>query len=437
MYASSTKLQKYHSSLGMGILLISLVFFALGLALVLYRFFQLYLMILVQKPPVRLFHDPDVCKRILACDSIEDPENRNQISAVKARALPNKRLITAFHIDNAFTTMDDDYHRRFRNLADQKISGLSADVWKRIAKLTHELVRKETGKTDWKKFEIRLVPSVQMVSLKMSLHVLFDHDPLKLENDLISDLARNINELWVKSKQCFISRKNIRSLQHAIHKVLATIFPDQKFTSRETPMNLILPAYETLWRVVLRCFLEVTFRNSMASTWQSVLAAFLAEPTYAQFRIVHSSEAKAVSVSFIVFEALRLYPPTRRVYRTFQMAEGSEETVAADIEHCQRNPRIWGKDSLKFVPARWKNLSEEARRAFMPFGGRPFICPAKQDFGPMMIGILVAAFTDCVTTEDWTPESDAEWESIYLERPLISEREAYYSLCLLCDSTCS
>ena len=304
--------------------------------------------------------------------------------------------------------------------------------------MTHELVRKETGETGLRQYEIYLVPLVQVVSLKMTLHVLFGHDPLKLEDNVISALARNINELWIQSKKSCASRKKIQPLRLATEKALIAIFPHGKFTLRETPMNFILPAYETLWRVVLRCFLEVSFRNRMADlAWRPVLTKFLAKPTYAQFE-ADSCELNSVSVSFIVLEALRLYPPTRRVYRTFQLAGSlKKETIAADIEHCQRNPTIWGEESLKFVPTRWKNLGEKARKAFMPFGERPFICPAKRDFGPRMIGVLVAALADCITAENWSLENDGVEESVYSRGPLLSGREAYHSLRLLLDSACS
>ena len=39
------------------------------------------------------------------------------------------------------------------------------------------------------------------------------------------------------------------------------LFPDWDKSSKENPLNLILPGYETLWRVVLRCFIEVTARS--------------------------------------------------------------------------------------------------------------------------------------------------------------------------------
>ena len=439
-----TKFSKIYPFFYMDNLLGSLLFFFSWLILLgLYCenrrcFYPFFWQMLNRKPLIRQFHDPDICKRVLACLSTDDLENCNRISPLKARALPNQRLVATFHIDNAFTTTDHNYHRHFRTLASQKISGLSADVWKRIAEFTHKLLRKQTGVIGSKIYEILLVPLVQATSLKISLHILFDHNPLELKDDDVTALARNINELWMESKQSFPSSKKIQSLQLALQSALVTIFPNQKFTSRETPMNLILPAYETLWRVVLRCFLEVVFRNHMAvPAWRPVLTAFLAKPTNAQFE-AYSSETNAISVSFIVSEALRLYPPTRRVYRTFHLAKNlTEEIVAADIECCQRNPMIWSIESLRFVPMRWGNLSEEAREAFMPFSGRPFLCPAKQDFGPRMIGVLVAALADCITAEDWTLENDGKEEDLYLGQPLMSGREEYHSLRLLLYSACS
>lgn len=109
--------------------------------------------------------------------------------------------------------------------------------------------------------------------------------------------------------------------------------------------------------------------------------------------------------------------------------------MAVGIECCQWNPAIWGMESLRFLPTRWGNLSEEARGVFMPFAGRPFLCPAKQDFGLMMIGVLVAALADCITAEDWILENDGKEEDVYSGQPLMSGREDYHSftsLALFC-----
>lgn len=73
----------------------------------------------------------------------------------------------------------------------------------------------------------------------------------------------------------------------------------------------------------------------------------------------------------------------------------------------------------------------------MPFGEKSFICPAKRDFGPRMIGVLIAALADCITAEDWSLENGGVEENVYSGCPLLSGREAYHSLRLLLDSACS
>ena len=398
-----------------------------------------------QKQTRRSPCDPDVCKRILKCAVLDNPEDQNQLSAVKARALPNRRLGRAFLIDNAFTTMDDDYRKRFRHDLEQKISQFPTSEWKNIAVMAQQLLVNEKSRLAIdKKKELLIVPMVQLLALKASLYFLFRIEPSDLEDSVVSSLAKNINALWIESKNPFPNKKDIQHLQQNLQKALVQIFPGQPLAGRETPLNQILPAYETLWRVVVRCFLEVSFRNTEAAPkWYKVLTLFLENPTTDRFTSEHASNQSTsnlsddydVSVLFLVHEALRLYPPTRRVYRTFQLASKSTpETVAADIEGCQRNPAIWGPQSLQYMPGRWKNLSLPARKAFMPFGGGLFLCPAKKDFGPRMIGILVAALAVEITAKEWRLGGTPDGKTLHPEEPLDSEREAYgdlslYSMC--------
>ena len=83
----------------------------------------------------------------------------------------------------------------------------------------------------------------------------------------------------------------------------------------------------------------------------------------------------------------------------------------------------------------------------MPFGGMPFVCPAKADFGPMMIGVLVAALAANVSGTEWGLAAvDVEGEGLQEfvvgdgerlkefvmgDGPLDSGRNAYGGLVLL------
>lgn len=379
-----------------------------------------YSHIFFRPKPNKRFKDPANCERIRECRGIYD--GTNLIPPQQARALPNRRIAEVFHLENAFTTMDNSDYKEFRKVAASRIN-ITSDKWIHVAEYATTLVR--TNVTNENQHRLQLFPLVQSLSLKISLYILFDKDPLHIDNRHVSSIAYAINELWEESKNR-ISSGHIQLLQESLQKAILGIFPGQSLAPRDTPMNLIIPAYETLWRVVLRLFLEVSFRNPDAAPgWRQSLHVYLADQTKFRSRL----NAQSVPPSFLVDEALRLYPPTRRLYRTFQLGPNSETTtVSADVEACQRQPDIWGPRSFEFFPQRWEKVSEEARRTFTPFGGKAFTCPAKQEFGPRVIGVLVAALVEYITEENWDIECEKTKEDVFFPGPLSSNRRAYGSI---------
>ena len=235
----------------------------------------------------------------------------------------------------------------------------------------------------------------------------------------------------------------MESVKLNLQEALAQVIPEMdRSDPRKNPLNLILPAYETLWRVVLSGFLQVTFVKGVSPTLKSVFAQFLANPTItARKKLVKDPKASTVSVDLIVKEALRLYPSVKRVDRQFHMGGKKEpEDVAADIEACQRTKALWGADAERFDPSRWINASNEAQKSYMAFGVPPFVCPAKAEFGPMMIGILVAAFADPVSSECWqlklgersSDVSQRDFDkALNGEKPLVSDRSTYEGIMLI------
>lgn len=127
---------------------------------------------------------------------------------------------------------------------------------------------------------IRLDSLAQSVTLKISLHVLFDRNPFQLDNEVIVEIARTINFLWTESK---LTNDPLCADRERLRRALGLIFPEVGSNARQNPLNLILPAYETLWRVALFCFIEVTFRYGARAEWKQVLNDFLADPTNARF----------------------------------------------------------------------------------------------------------------------------------------------------------
>ena len=66
--------------------------------------------------------------------------------------------------------------------------------------------------------------------------------------------------------------------------------------------------------------MEVNFCPGASPAWREELESFVAEPTRSNLeQLDPDSSATAVLVALIVKEALRLYPPTKTVYRRFHM----------------------------------------------------------------------------------------------------------------------
>jgi hypothetical protein len=143
----------------------------------------------------------------------------------------------------------------------------------------------------------------------------------------------------------------------------------------------------------------------------------------------------------IAREILRLYPPTRHVYRDF-----SGEVARADIEGCHHSELLGGDDPLVFRPERWQEICREERKVqgcgrqavknlkvaeeklgFMPFA---YWCtadgPETAGFGYKMITLLVAVL--CRDLGKEYPLKDPESVRGRDEGPLDSKGTAYEQL---------
>ncbi|KAF2442388.1 hypothetical protein P171DRAFT_497202 [Karstenula rhodostoma CBS 690.94] len=417
------------------------------------------------------------------------PNGTKYHNAQAARADPNQRLTTVFGIDNAFTTYDknaaSDFRRKATVLMNLATKSATLDArgnvkkgdypsgdWSDLRAWAVEYCKEyKTRLPDRKR--VKLAQMVQFVTLKVSLRYLFPEHALK-RGDSFEDIVmigRRINELWVASKEDegqLPRWEDEGALNEALRRVTTpapgvcrgwTGAPDHGIAQEppeptiphRNPMNLILPAYETMWRVVMRCVLEMRYRNAdRGPVWCGVLSTYLeslkdpnviAEP----HNSFQDASADGVRPIDIVKEALRLYPPTRRVHRVYD-----GERCAADIEECQRFPLLGGRDALVFRPERWQDIcpeesvrrdregSKAARTAlkeaeekagFFPFA---HWCPAGKGgthgFGLKMVGLLVAVICAEID-ESW--EVDGYGELLDRNQPLSAERTAYEDLELM------
>ncbi|KAF1346424.1 hypothetical protein EJ07DRAFT_160478 [Lizonia empirigonia] len=247
---------------------------------------------------------------------------------------------------------------------------------------------------------IKLTELTQFIVLKQSLCYLFEGAQEALETskkqfDDVKFIGRRINELWIQCKMTEAepdgAKPPIWSDEKDLHAALCRVtvgkkifdmpgmfpedVPDDKpgdtttldpTKPTENPMNLLLPAYETMWRVILRCFLEIKHRGAPNRLdWTTILRGYLEDLGDRNCKpndAFHKSPATASSVRSveIVKETLRLYPPTRRVHRMYY-----DEQVAANIEESHSFEILGGKDPLTFRPERWQNICTAQRQDFM------------------------------------------------------------------------
>ncbi|PQE23463.1 Cytochrome P450 protein [Rutstroemia sp. NJR-2017a BBW] len=363
------------------------------------------------KPPV-LIRDLALAENILTSTTLF------------SRSQPNRRLVQAFDIDNAFTTFDDETHREFVTRAKGLLHGPDSSTTS-IIKLMRRRALEKPLRNRLKDF-VPLQTIVQVFCFRFVLLKFFSFSYVDTSStSSILRITELINSLWVSSKcSCSPNLPVLNLMQNELRRELNLLFSHSEDES-DNPLNLLLPTYETLWRVVLRCFLEVSFRNKSESTgWQGLFEEFLENPTSKQF----SKRTGRSSVQDIVNEALRLYPPTRRIYR--QESDDSE-VVAIDVEYLQRMEEVWGADGKSFKPERWGVLEaaghDKYKRAWMPFGKGNFQCPARKP-APIMIGVLVGLLIESFGSEDYLLHGQEWCVSNSNKEPLENGREAMEEL---------
>ncbi|PYH93390.1 hypothetical protein BO71DRAFT_484663 [Aspergillus ellipticus CBS 707.79] len=366
--------------------------------------------------------NPKHCRQLIAGDS-QFLNKRNLLSPLESREIPNRRIKTAFDIDNALTTTDKAYAHEFVHKS-RALMNLKAREWHITAQRIHETAR------EWFSHALGEMPIsklVQSLSLRLVFLALLDMDldtDVWYEIDLL-DLAEEINRLWMIAKDHEIP---LAGQSAGVREILLSLFPYcDSWSAKENPLNLVLPGFETTWRVALRMILEIRRGDP---SWVDTMVRFARRPTMGRFK---EKAESGLSPEDLVLEALRLYPPTKRIYRTFQW-EDEQVTCAADIESCHLSEDVWGRSAQRYDPFRWANLTREQREAFMPFGAPPFECPAKPTFGPKMIAIIVGV----VLTE---MGDIGQWRLLYRDggevnkdifgRRFLNDRTAYDDLMIV------
>ncbi|KAI0474874.1 cytochrome P450 [Xylaria cf. heliscus] len=321
------------------------------------------------------------------------------------RAKPNTRLVMAFDLDNSFTTYDRQIHQTFLKTAKNAVRLVNTDNWVKLGEDTRAILDLYL---QYSKDELPYIPlalMLRVVTFSLVLRVLFDVELSAIDLDEVRKATDAINRLWIQSKKPdFIPSPYDKMV---LNNALKRLLPDEFIRNECTPLNLIMPAYETLWRVVLLTFVSVASRTVDPTTMEELREAVKYVPQC--FCRGSNAEMRALAIAK---EGLRLYPPTRRIYRAISTTDGEDGIVVADVEACHRDSHVWGSDALEFKPTRFHNWSLEGatktsgraaelrlhtkdleKLSYFPFGVGKHICPAAAGFGEKMIALLVVELT--------------------------------------------
>jgi hypothetical protein len=385
---------------------------------------------LVTPKPILLVTDINKCHELLSSTTL------------KKRAALNQRLVVALGIENGFTTTNEEIHHRFRKEIKISLERNNNDPSRQdLIELVSTSVRDFLRMRANAKQEILLVNAVRIAVFRAVLAIFFPDVPRISDDDIIF-VTSKMNSLWYDSKstwKIFLARY-FRSHgptiedRDLLHGKLKEVFPSlrqhQAIKPSETPLNILLPAFIGLFRVVLRCTLEVRFRSEFQNRlkYAHLFQQYLQDPNSYWYK-----EENNLSVQQIIAETLRLYPPTRRIY-----TQRGNTVAAVDIEQLHRTGKVWGEKPLEWDPKRWKRegLDVVSTVEYIPFGGkvgRPAEisrCPSRVRGGPKLIAIIVGALLG-VLGEEWRlVETGGRRDDLLGEGPLRAGRDAYETLML-------
>ncbi|CAF3391782.1 unnamed protein product [Rotaria socialis] len=306
------------------------------------------------------------------------------------RQKPNEWLIETLSIVNPFTINDASLQKAFKTNAMKILTNYTNQQnYEKLVLTIRNRIQHRITLLQLKNRKFCLSKLAKQVTLDCFLTEILgvhaNEDLLTELPELIIHLWKNRNDKTAKDrlKQIFQTHndqfsqsktwqqiKTILSERSNIISNMSTNDFDEKISN---PLNIIVPGWETMWRVVFYTLLELIRRPN------------LVEQLCSQFNEHSKSYRDCLLLEWILKETLRLYPPTKNIYRT-NLNTG--ENVCISVQQIHRDKTVWGSDALNFNPYRFKDiLTPEQQQSYLPFS---ISCPARFGFAYKFAGAIVA-----------------------------------------------
>ncbi|KAL6529780.1 hypothetical protein OROGR_015403 [Orobanche gracilis] len=199
-----------------------------------------------------------------------------------------------------------------------------------------------------------------------------------VSNDLLSTLLEsNFNEIHENKNK----RNAGLSIEEVIHECRLFYFAGSETTSLLLVWTMVMLSKHQEWQARAREEVSQVLSNG--------------EPTFdslSRLKIMHPN-ARAVEVTMILNEVLRLYPPAPLLARTptkavklgnITLPVGVDMSLLIGLVH--NDPKIWGEDVHEFKPERF---STKGQFSFIPFSSGPRKCIG-QHFAMVEAKLVVA-----------------------------------------------
>ena len=333
---------------------------------------------------------------------------------LEERAKANARLVKAFGLSNTFVEEDEGVHAGFVGKAKELLKEATRRGWGDFRDLARQAVRHElsevlSGGTARVEFDALVqgvclrVVLVGLLGVEASVESFAKEDVVKA--------ASHINLLWALSKK---PGQTPPHLLPELRVVLRRLVPDtEKYPN---PVDFVIPAWETLWRVVAGAVAHAHEDDGM----MEALEGLYERPGRQSF---DSTSQGGVAVRNIINETMRVYPPSKHIGRARrrQCAMHLPSFVtkiidlvspafvrrneSADVLAVQRASGVWGDDAHQFDASRYHRPStqpmtrkqQEIALRYL-FGAAPLRCVGAS-WAPIAAGVITSAIV-CTVREE-------------------------------------
>jgi len=334
------------------------------------------------------------------------PSNKDIRELLIERARANNHLRYGMGLSNTFVSPDPAVHKNFTIQARELIK---TPRWTDFRDLTTQAIHAELADSNSGAQGRLFSRFVQCVTLRvvlvgiMGVHTAVD----SLDWESIVVVVEGITKLWSLSKN---PGPSSRKLQMELKYHLRRLVPDED--TYPNPLNFVVPAWETLWRVVA---------TAIAYTHDDprLRGLFLEMYVNPKEEVFRAEGRDRVSVKGVINETMRLHPPSRHISRMRprlswvpgvllnameQLWPGTQfQRGYADVEEIQRSS-VWGDDAHVFDPARhstgrlWEGQAEAMS---FSFGYGPLKCVAAS-WAPMAVAVIGASIFDFLEGGEYT-----------------------------------